>query len=290
MTVAARSSGRTSLSEPLKARPIGRAGGRDDDGFGHGGPPVTPRVSGAYRSASMLLPVRLAAVCVAASWSRSRRGRRPGGASVRRRGARPARARRRRRPAVCGSPVGAGSRGRRRRHGPAARAGRGSGRRPAVGADLGAGVAHGLRRPRRRPGRRPRRGGGRARLGVARRPEAERGADAGQQRGGGAGVAGRPRGGTGRWLNISCGRGRELRAEQVAERDRAAAGLDDRDGLGRGEVAAPAAGEQPQRLGDRLDRAEVGAGADDDLGAGVAQPADRLRRGGARRSTCRSGG
>ena len=37
------SSGRTSFSEPLRARPIGRAGGLDDDGFGHSEPPLERR-------------------------------------------------------------------------------------------------------------------------------------------------------------------------------------------------------------------------------------------------------
>ena len=67
----------------------------------------------------------------------------------------------------------------------------------------------------------------------------------------------------------------ELGAEDVAQRHRAPAGGDDRHGLGGGEVAAPPPRERPERLGDRLQRPEVGAGADDDLGAGVAQPADR---------------
>ena len=62
-------------------------------------------------------------------------------------------------------------------------------------------------------------------------------------------------------------------------------GLDDRDGLGGGQPARPGPARPAQRRRDRLDRAEVGAGADDDLDAGVAQPAyglgevpHRLRR------------
>ena len=104
-------------------------------------------------------------------------------------------------------------------------------------------------------------------------PDAERGIHAGQQGGRGPGVAGgggveavgaehlvRPLG--------------ELGPEQVAEGDGAPARLDDGDGLGGGQVAAPAPAEQPQRLGDGLDGAEVGTGADDDLGAELTQPAD----------------
>ena len=63
------------------------------------------------------------------------------------------------------------------------------------------------------------------------------------------------------------GRGRELRSEQVTQRDGAPAGLDDGHGLGCGQVATPPPDEQPERLGDGLDGAQVGAGADDDLGA-----------------------
>ena len=67
--------------------------------------------------------------------------------------------------------------------------------------------------------------------------------------------------------------GGERRAEHRPERDGAPAGLDDRDGLRGGQLAAPPPGEGAQRLGDRPDRAQVGAGADDDLAAGRGQPA-----------------
>jgi len=70
-------------------------------------------------------------------------------------------------------------------------------------------------------------------------------------------------------------RGRELRSEDVAERHRPAARLDDRDRLGCREVATPAADEQAQRLRHRLDGPQIGAGRDDDLGSTGSCPADR---------------
>ena len=72
------------------------------------------------------------------------------------------------------------------------------------------------------------------------------------------------------------GRGVELGAEDVAERDGAPALLDDGDRLRRGEPARPHPGDLLERRRDRPDRAEVGAGADDHLRADVAQPAYRL--------------
>ena len=57
-------------------------------------------------------------------------------------------------------------------------------------------------------------------------------------------------------------RGGELRPEDRAEGDRPAAGLDHGDGLGGGQPARPGAGDLLERRRDRLDGAEVGAGAD----------------------------
>ena len=62
-------------------------------------------------------------------------------------------------------------------------------------------------------------------------------------------------------------RPRELRPEQVAERHGASARLDDRHGLRGREVARPTLHQGAQRLADRLDGAQVGTGADDDLRA-----------------------
>ena len=58
--------------------------------------------------------------------------------------------------------------------------------------------------------------------------------------------------------------GVELRAEDVAEGDGPAAVLDDGDGLGGRQPARPLAGDLLERLRDRPDGAEVGAGADHD--------------------------
>ena len=75
--------------------------------------------------------------------------------------------------------------------------------------------------------------------------------------------------------------GVELRAEDVAERDRPAAVLDDGDGLRGRQPARPLARDLLERLRDRPDGAEVGAGADQrrprPARAGVVRP----RRGGA---------
>ena len=138
--------------------------------------------------------------------------------------------------------------------------------------DLGAGAA----RPRgRRPGppagRCRGRSGAEAAVGRG-RPDADGVGDRGQQDGGGRGVAD----GAGvELVHAEHGAvGGERRAEHRAEGHGAATGLDDRDGLGGGHLPAPAAREGAQRLGDRPDRAEVGAGADDDLAAGGGQPAD----------------
>ncbi len=68
--------------------------------------------------------------------------------------------------------------------------------------------------------------------------------------------------------------GVEVVGEQVPEGHGVAAGIDGRDGLRRRQLAAPHRGDGAQRLHDRLDRAEVGTGADDDLRAGPAQRRD----------------
>ena len=91
----------------------------------------------------------------------------------------------------------------------------------------------------------------------------------------------RPRGGTGPGPNSSAGAAANSGPEDRAQRDGPAALLDDGDGLGGGEPARPGAGDLLERRRDRLDGAEVGAGADHDLDAGVAQPAYAPRRGGA---------
>src|SRR3954451_9820176 len=69
---------------------------------------------------------------------------------------------------------------------------------------------------------------------------------------------------------------REGGAEDRAQRDGAPALRHDGDGLRGREVAAPPPGHLPQRLGERPDRAEVRAVADDDLAAGADQRPDRL--------------
>ena len=107
------------------------------------------------------------------------------------------------------------------------------------------------------------------------RPEAQGVADTGQQRRGHPGVAGRRRVEPVVAEHLVREPG-ELRAEQVAQGDGAATGLDDGDGLGCGQVATPAAGQQSQRLGHRLDGAQVGTRSDDDLAVGGAKGADGL--------------
>ncbi len=79
--------------------------------------------------------------------------------------------------------------------------------------------------------------------------------------------------------------GVELRPEDRAERDGAAALLDDRDRLGRREPARPRPAHLLERRRDGTDRAEVGTRADQHLDARVPQPVDRVgevahRRGG----------
>ena len=104
--------------------------------------------------------------------------------------------------------------------------------------------------------------------------QAERGTEGGQQDRSGPGIPGRRR--VEPVLAEQLVRSfLELGAEDVTERHRPPAGLDDGHGLGGGEIAAPAPCECLERLGDRLHRAEVGTGAHDHLGAGVPEPADR---------------
>ena len=104
---------------------------------------------------------------------------------------------------------------------------------------------------------------------------AERGQHAGQQDGDQRAVAG----GGGVELvgpEEQRGRGGELGAEHRAERDGASALLDDRDGLARGQAARPRAGHLLQRRRDRLEGAQVGAGADHHGDAGLMQAAHAL--------------
>ena len=68
----------------------------------------------------------------------------------------------------------------------------------------------------------------------------------------------------------------ELRTEQVHQGDGAPTGLDHGHGLGGGQVATPEAGQQSQRLGHRLDGAQVGTRSDDDLAVGGAKGPDGL--------------
>ena len=132
--------------------------------------------------------------------------------------------------------------------------------------DLGAGLVGGLHRGQRDRPDALAAAEVRGLLGLAAEPHVQRRAHRRQHRGGGAGVAGHRRVEAVRAEHL-LRRGRELRPEDVAERDRAAARLDDRDRLRGGELPARAPGDPAQRLGHRLDGAEVRAGADDDLGA-----------------------
>ncbi|MGC0383126.1 hypothetical protein RKD33_003343 [Streptomyces sp. SAI-129] len=65
---------------------------------------------------------------------------------------------------------------------------------------------------------------------------------------------------------------RELRAQQIAQRHRAPALLDDADGLRRRELPRGPPGQPAQRLPYALDRAQVRTGADHHLRPGRAQP------------------
>ena len=105
--------------------------------------------------------------------------------------------------------------------------------------------------------------------------QAERGQHRRQQHGGQRAVAGR-RGVELVGAEQQRRRGRELRSEDRAERDGPAAALEDGDGLRRGQPPRPGARHLLERRRDRLDGAEVGAGADEDRHARVPEPAHGL--------------
>ncbi len=126
-----------------------------------------------------------------------------------------------------------------------------------AGCYLGARQAGG---PRGGVGQRPGPGGGERGGRLGHRAQAQAGGGRGQQHLGGPGVAQRGR------VELVVGEvvpaAGELRAEDVAQADRPAAGGHHRHRLGRGQRAGQPAGQPAQRLGDRPDGAEVGAGAD----------------------------
>jgi hypothetical protein len=69
---------------------------------------------------------------------------------------------------------------------------------------------------------------------------------------------------------------RELPAQQIGEGHRTPSGLDHRDRLGGGELPGEPPGEPTQRLCQRFDCSEIGAGTDDDRTPRLAQSPDAL--------------
>ena len=302
MTATDRSSGRTSLSEPLESPPDGGAGGGHDDCFGHG---VFLLVEGGRDKRPLSHRRWYAVIRGLPVWPWSPRGRphaplpphrpRPAVSRPRRRGTprptggprscEPARPRARPRLAARVAAhlpvlVGTAALGRAVRNGvarPAQQLGPAPTRAAGVAgdlgaADLGAGVEDRLLgRDGHRADALPATAVGQAILDRAALPDVEGGIHAWEQGGRAAGIA-RRRGVEAVLAEQLVRAFVELRAEEVAQRHGAAADLDDGNRLGRGEVAAPAAPHETEGLGDRGDGPEVRTGADDDLRAQLAKP------------------